>query len=215
MPKHLNEVVVEIFPDLADIDANRAAELLVALVNLAVKARPREADQPLLPARYHVFIRAIEGAYFSLAPKKELFLARHKQIKSNSQRYQVAELAICRGCGVSYLVGEIQTREDGDYFVQPSAVRPNLKYLLLADNKLIEELDEDEEIAGQIDVSQPASLERYRLCAGCGKLVRHNALTLECECKQPFFREAYLIPSKDSKVTICRVCGRFSPQGMV
>ena len=49
---------------------------LVALVYLANKARLTEADLPLLPARYHVFIRALEGGFCTLVPEKHLFLER-------------------------------------------------------------------------------------------------------------------------------------------
>ena len=50
-------------------DGPDAAERLVDLVDLGVLARHREDDAPLIPARYHFFLRALEGAFLCLHPE--------------------------------------------------------------------------------------------------------------------------------------------------
>ncbi len=122
-PRYLFEAAGEIFPEPSILDGDHSAKLVAALVDLAVKARPGGEDQALLPARYHVFVRAIEGAYLGLAPQRKLFLSRHEKIKQSGKEYLAAELATCRGCGAAFLAGEIQFLDDGDYFVQPKAER--------------------------------------------------------------------------------------------
>ncbi|HHW74589.1 MAG TPA: DEAD/DEAH box helicase [Firmicutes bacterium] len=212
-PRYLVEAAADIFPEYSgDL---RAARLVAALVNLAVKARSGVEDQALLPARYHVFVRAIEGTYLSLAPQKQLFLARHEKVKQSDAEYQVVELAICHGCGAVYLVGEIQFLKDGNYFVQPKDDRQSATYLLPADTEIVEELDEDEEVGFQSAADNLANLERYKLCASCGKIDKCNVLLFQCRCEKPSFQEVYLLPSKAGKVTTCHVCGRFSPHGML
>src|SRR5207245_1798459 len=45
-----------------------AGEDLVALVELAVRARHPGDEESLIPARYHFFLRALEGGYLCLHP---------------------------------------------------------------------------------------------------------------------------------------------------
>lgn len=214
-PRYLFEAASEIFPEYASSEDMEAARLVAALVDLAVKARPGGDNQALLPARYHVFVRAIEGAYLSLATQKQLFLSRHEKVKKSGVEYQVAELAVCYTCGAAYLAGEIQSSEDGNYFAQPKEDRQSITYLMPADTEVVEELDEDEEVGFQGAANNLNTLARYKLCVRCGKIDRHNVLLFQCRCEKPSLQEVYLLPSKVGKVTTCHVCGRFSPHGML
>ena len=87
--------------------------------------------------------------------------------------------------------------------------------MLPADTEIVEELDEDEEVGFQSAADNLANLERYKLCASCGKIDKCNVLLFQCRCEKPSFQEVYLLPSKAGKVTTCHVCGRFSPHGML
>jgi hypothetical protein len=214
-PRYLLEVAGEIFPESAALDGYQAGRLAAALVDLAVKARPGGEDQALLPARYHVFIRAIEGAYLSLAPQRQLFLARHEKVRQGAKEYQVAELATCTGCSAPYLVGEIQHLGDGDYLAQPKVEKQAVRYFIMKDTGVVEDLDEDEEAGFQDSGGSLANLERFKLCVGCGKIDKHNVLLFHCRCEEPSMEEVYLAPSKAGKVATCRVCGRFSTHGLV
>ena len=69
----------------------QAAERLVDLVDLGVLARHREDDAPLIPARYHFFLRALEGAFLCLHPEHpagepKLLLSRHERCPACSPR---------------------------------------------------------------------------------------------------------------------------------
>ena len=74
-------------------------ESLVALVNLAARARPHPEVQSLFPARYHLFGRALEGAFLRLAPEPALFLDRRLKDSTPQGEMAVFEVATCRGCG--------------------------------------------------------------------------------------------------------------------
>ncbi len=63
-PALLHAVSSKVFPETNDPN-----ETLVDLVSLAVMARISEQEMPLLPARYHVFARALEGAFVCLNKK--------------------------------------------------------------------------------------------------------------------------------------------------
>lgn len=100
-PQSIAKVAEEIFPNISN-----PKDALVALVALAVQTEPPEDDQSLLPARYHLFVRAVEGAYLNLCPKKEVYLRQREEINHNGRGYPVFEMAVCRQCGATYLVGE-------------------------------------------------------------------------------------------------------------
>ena len=55
--------------------AEEAREAAVQLVDLAVQARPHQDDLPLLPARYHVFARALEGFAFARVARPTAMVA--------------------------------------------------------------------------------------------------------------------------------------------
>ena len=89
---------------------------LVALVFLANRARLGDEEQPLLPARYHLFIRALEGGFCALLPRKQFFLERREQVEVEGQKYVVFETGVCQRCNSLYLVGE---RDDENVLRQP------------------------------------------------------------------------------------------------
>ncbi len=111
-PSNLEKVAEIIFTG-----EKQASQLMVHLVALAVKARPSHDAAPLLPARYHVFARALEGAFLCLndaahidkdqsnSPPR-LFLKRHELCPTC--RSPVFEVAMCARCGLTYLVGELR-----------------------------------------------------------------------------------------------------------
>jgi ATP-dependent helicase YprA (DUF1998 family) len=82
-----------------------AQERLIDLIDLAVRARPEIDSLALLPARYHVFARALEGAFACLNhhghedQQPRIFLGRHETCPECAK--QVVELASCTRCGAT------------------------------------------------------------------------------------------------------------------
>ncbi len=185
-----------------------ATQALIDLVALAVFARADKESMPLMPARYHLFARALEGAFVCLneeAHKKlppnqqqRLFLRRHKFCPHCHSR--VFELATCTRCGTPYLIGEetseIHLRENNPAF----KTVPNRYYLTqnsvmydaLAAQKTnyytieqqVHEQDEDA-IISDPDVTPDAlkdniGLEENLLCSCCGLI--QPAGTRQCTC---------------------------------
>ncbi len=178
---------------------------LVALVNVANKARLAEDDQSLLPARYHLFIRALEGCYCTLLPKKELFLERRTHVEVDGQTYAVFETAVCRQCSSLYLVGELNEqnilKQPGNRFYED----PNkLEYFLVLENRELLPDNEDETTAG---VTEYPAGERYRLCACCGASNPENHVDMPCGCGEQFLVPVVLVRSKESNVHKCPACG--------
>jgi hypothetical protein len=73
---------------------------LANFVTVATKAVRN--DGKLFDARYHMFLRAAESIFITLAPTKNLFLEARKTYTENGQNYKVFEVATCNHCHAIY-----------------------------------------------------------------------------------------------------------------
>jgi len=190
-PHFLRDLAPDLFPGREDAD-----ERLINLVNLAVRARPDPDSLSLLPARYHVFARALEGAFVCLnsdahgsakGDPARLFLTRREECPHCGS--QVVELATCVRCGASYVVGRLAHSQDGDRRLhlhhltgQPDDTYGEKAYFLLADQTV--GLDEDEAVAAGQDLETIAEdeCEPYTFCLGCGAIVPGIGADTKCDC---------------------------------
>lgn len=191
-PHFLRDLAPDLFSGRED-----ANERLINLVNLAVRARPDRDSLSLLPARYHVFARALEGAFVCLnesahedaedSPPR-LFLTRHEECPHCGS--QVVELATCVRCGAPYVVGRLVHSRDGDrrWYLrhltgQPDDTYGEKAYFLLADQTA--GLDEDEAVATGQDLETIAEdeCEPYTFCLGCGAIVPGIGTDTKCDCE--------------------------------
>ncbi|NLG80161.1 MAG: DEAD/DEAH box helicase [Firmicutes bacterium] len=214
-PRFLTELAPAILGDAQD-----SIESLVALVDLANQARAGEESRPLLPARYHVFASAIEGAYVSLAPadnRRRLFLERRASVHENGREYPVFEVATCRQCGAMYIVGSICEDENGKQVLrQPRSDGESVEYYLLDPHDTGQDTtDEDEEVGFPGIQDDLSRFDRYILCGSCGAVDRAAALFPPCECGPEGYHRLIRVPARDGRVFLCPACGKRNPQGMV
>jgi ATP-dependent helicase YprA (DUF1998 family)/predicted RNA-binding Zn-ribbon protein involved in translation (DUF1610 family) len=211
-PRYLDDIAIQVFGDKPD-----SKEKLVILVDLATRAKLSDDDQPLIPARYHFFVRAIEGAYVSLRPSIKIYLERREQIIEGERSYSVFEIASCRQCGAAYLVGELQAADGKTLLKQPGKhyfENPeNLEYYFLPTEVFTQlTLDEDEEISlEEIEIKE----EEYKLCAACGAFDQASLLMPLCTCGEENYLPILHVSSKQGKVYSCPACGSTSPTGLV
>lgn len=214
-PCNLTQLQDEVLPGIPG-----AGEALVALVDLASQARADKASQPLLPARYHFFVRSLEGAYVLLKPRKKLFLDRTEAVLMNDgRRYAVFEVGTCRQCGALYLVGTAVRREDGKTYLEqrrPDGA-PKEYYLLTSETFTSAVFDEDEDIYG-LDSPKPTekASAKYILCGACGAIDRAEAVTPICDCGSHNYHYLSRVKTnEDGNVRVCPACGRRHPRDMV
>ena len=215
----LNEGSIPLMDAAIKIFGNKggAAQYLVSLVFLANKAKLRKEDASLLPARYHLFIRAIEGAYVTFLPSKKLFLERQEELKLGDSSIPVFEMATCRQCSAIYLVGEIIKENGCEYLKQPGIKyyedQANLEYYLHLDseNNIVKE-NEDEltkEISKLLESNQ-----RYDLCYKCGAINPANAMFANCNCESEKI-DLLKVNDKSGKVHKCPACGNISTRSSI
>lgn len=137
-------------------------ERLTEFVTVATQAVSNGAK--LFDARYHMFLRAAESVFVTLAPRKQLFLEARKTYFENNQLYKVFEIATCNHCHALYILG----RESENHILEQAAFvadeEPRSAYLI-AD--AIHDSDDEHtlELVGQ-------TAETYELCTICGALNR-------------------------------------------
>ncbi len=205
-------------------------ERLVELINLTVQAKHHAEDSPLLPAKYHYFVRATEGAYISFMPERKLFITRHEEIDGGDKKYKVFEMAVCRQCGSLFLVGE--TYEDksfsphrqylkqlgNKYYEDKSNMEvyylPDLSQPLLSMD-ISEDEDEEVELESISKDKKPFQREQYKVCIACGAIGQRNQLSPICECGEVFYKDAIRVSSKDGVVYSCPSCRSKSSSGLV
>ena len=138
------------------IDIELVQRNLIQMVNLASRARLSEQTAPLLAARYHFFVRSLEGISVRMLPsaspdgrglKPQLILGRHRQVPNAAQGNAIAfELRACSRCGQSFLHGHFL--EDGRFvsYYQRSRLeeKPKRSQYLSIDLEQIVESAEDE-----------------------------------------------------------------------
>lgn len=216
-PKTLGQSLATVFAPEEVGTQESAKQALIDLVDLAVQAKAEQDDQPLLPARYHLFVKALEGAFVSLYPEKQLFLEHKEQFEVNGKAVPVFELAACRRCGQSYLTGYLKLEGGIDKLCQSAALskKEYNKFFLLSDQVSRGMLpDEDEEVASGEEVSSPRDKQEwFELCARCGSIWPRGSFNRRCTCEVTAnSRWALLrVPMKEGRVNVCPACGNHSP----
>ncbi|ADI74081.1 DEAD/DEAH box helicase domain protein [Methanohalobium evestigatum Z-7303] len=211
-PHSTDNIANKIFPDVSN-----QKNVLVSLVDLSVKAKHHRDDQSLIPARYHLFVKAIEGAYLSILPEKEIYLERREYIDDGDKKYPVFEIANCINCGSIYLVGETETGiNNKKIFKQPGQKYhddpKNLEYYLLI-NSNVELLpdNEDEEIILNNDQKN----NKHLICAACGSIDKSNVINDICDCGKNNYIEVVKVNSKNGNVHKCPACTKTRTKGTV
>jgi ATP-dependent helicase YprA (DUF1998 family) len=168
---------------------------LSSLVDLAAGARRDARALPLLPARYHVFMRALEGAFVTFDAERKgetvLQLERAKHIDVGGVRQQAFELSACRRCGHPFVAGQLRAEGQGVYFRQSDGAHDEAEHALPAERVLfrwdegsIGEQDEDEEAAHRVENTAAFEHVPHQLCLICGCTSAHaDPRGLSCGCE--------------------------------
>ena len=148
-------------------------------------------DKSLIDARYHFFVRALEGAYGNLTGKRSIFLERKKYDNNKNKCF---EFVLCRTCGDLGLVGKI-IKEDKLKILEQSKQYEDIKNIryfhILSETEIEETLEEfeDDELDETLDEEQEdnkikkgsAYVDQY-LCCKCGAISEREDGEPKCTC---------------------------------
>ncbi len=238
-PFPLDEVARRNFHTL---DPKAAQQALANLVSVAILARERKDALPLLPARYHLFARALEGAFVCLntehpAHKQEgkpwLFLNRQKFCEHCGSR--VFELANCTRCGTSYLIGdecfgselpESERSHDHPcddhqmYLIQNSVIygdEPEARKLSYFVLKSLDAVNADEDALIESEAptgAEPDEItEAARLCPRCGAVSAPREPG--CGCNVTLLSVSRVVMGKKRTLERCVSCSTYTQGGVI
>ena len=215
-PIQLDELSEIIFQDEPD-----KLKYIASLIDLCNVLRKSEADNPLIPARYHFIIKALEGAFIIFTEKPQIYLNRMNTVAIDDEEYKAFEIASCTKCHSLYIVGETVFNEENGY-----------SYLLESNNKYYDDInriefysfleDRDDNYTGtenenEDDVFESIELKNegfstYRLCVKCGG-INEDSGHEPCNCSEPKYVKVQKNNSKDGKASKCSVCGGVNTKG--
>lgn len=141
---------------------------------ISVAAQASKNKMALIKARYHMFAKALEGAYITLGQRKKLLLNRNRTVYLDGDEWKMFECAVCDDCGRIAVAG----REiDGRLEFANNSYDPDTEYYLLRDSNDTDFENEDEEEEETLKVEK----DDYLLCAKCGALI-HESLKNDPPC---------------------------------
>lgn len=182
----------------ADLQLN--IDDLVNFITVASKAIKN--NESVLEARYHMFVRAIEGVYITLKPHKQLYVEPMELVPVGDVKYRAYELSVCQNCGELFIVGYIDETNVLRQLARGKEVDDIKKeyFMLAVENFRDEESEEDE-------FEVVADDELYYLCSLCGAIDRvtsHNGKP--CNCGHIYLNKVKKIVPKGKVLHKCPSC---------
>lgn len=190
---------------------------MTSLIDLCNIVRKSKNENPLIPARYHYLVKALEGAYIAFSDSNRLYLNRMRTAVIDGDEVIAFEVGTCSKCNSMYLVGEINDNEI-----------TGLSYLVESQNRYSEEgkelefyaiISEDYNyIENEDDLSEDSksyiNQETYLLCSKCGN-IRREGNAEGCSCENNIKLRLVKTRVKDNNVHKCSICGALNTRGSV
>lgn len=151
---------------------NITDEDLVNLIHIASKAE--KGKTALIKARYHMFVRALEGAFITLDASKSLSLTRKSYTEIDGESWKVFEAAVCDDCGRIGIAGKTvngRLESSTNRFDDKTEV-----YLIRSRGESFD-IDEDDDLPDSDDIGR----EDYLVCAKCGE-IHHESQRNDFTC---------------------------------
>ncbi len=217
-PRSLRDVEREIFPGARGMEGRDA---ILALVSAGGRATASLEEAPLLRARYHLFLRALEGGFVCFkehGPEGEprLFLERRVTCEEH-QDSRTFEVGSCRRCGEPMLVGSVQREPGGlNSVTSEDPTQDQLleddkrRRIVLAFGTTAPTAANEDEVDSDDDAA-PA-LSRLRICRTCG-VYGERAEDWTCLCDaggEPL--DVVKVPTDRGDIKLCPSCGSRSRQ---
>lgn len=172
---------------------------------ISVCVRAEKDKTALLKARYHLFVRALEGAYITLNQPKQLFIQRKQQLQTEDNVQTVFECAVCTDCGRLALVG----KTEGGKLVSAKQWDADAEYYMLKkqDEKHIE--DEDSEEEEMPSEESDFGENEYVVCPVCGAIAGEAEAIHQAPCEHDAKDYVHVtkVSRKESGQIRCSCCG--------
>ena len=135
-------------------------DLLVYLVSASAKAI--KLGTSLIKARYHFFLRALEGVFITLSESENLFLTRKEYDEKNNR---VFECAICTDCGRTAIAGSTENQR----LTHTKQFDENTSYFLIKQSGEADFITTEDEQDEAVDENNTDEFD-YVVCSVCGTI---------------------------------------------
>ncbi|MBM3130666.1 MAG: DEAD/DEAH box helicase, partial [Chloroflexi bacterium] len=162
-PLPVQQVADKIF---GDVPAEHRSRELTNLVERLTQTRDALTSPPVLSARYHLFLRSLEGAYIQFLPQEQILLEKNDGDPSAA----IFEIALCRECGQHYIVAPkgLKSGKLTEAIRDPSHEEFGATFLRPIEND--DDTREDDE--DENEDAKPSIKEIYQLCVRCGEMAK-------------------------------------------
>lgn len=167
---------------------------------IAVASNAIKNDQRLFEAKYHMFLRGIEGVYVTLPPSNKLFTRKMQTYIEDKDdpegsTFQVYEVSFCSNCNALYITGDTQTNPG--YLTQKPKYSEGYEpevFLLSGD------YDEEE--------SDDADSENvFQICSKCGAIKHATSVTgLQCGHGSEYISKLIRVKGPHETLHQCPCC---------
>lgn len=208
----IDEVARCVWPDC---DLNQGRTKLRNLVGLATSTS--KDGIPVLAARYHMFVRATEGAFVDFRPDGEVEVALSRRVRSEDGQRNVYEMGTCKRCGGVHLLGQHpRNGADREEFLPPNKSSEHAKLVWVAITPAKEEslIDEDDLIENQDLATTTAANPDFQwatpaaLCVDCGRVApRGGTRCSRPECASTNLKDVLVYTQSTDVQTRCALCG--------
>ncbi len=195
-------VDIDLLADVLNVNKKQA----ISFIHMCTLAE--KDGKSLIDAKYHFFIRALEGVYTTLYGDKQLFLERRTTANYDDKQLACFERAVCRNCGELGIVGKTEKEGKLEKIVLAPQYDQDTRYFHIKTNveDKFEEFDfegneeiEDEEI---VNVKEK-SYKEYYLCPICGAITEKDDGRPRCNCNvAPIVVSEYV--NSDGKCSKCQ-----------
>ncbi len=195
-PKALDELSRHIGIDKTD---------LVSFINCAVKGEKYNIS--LLNARYHLFVRALEGAYITVGKYKTLSVLPRDYSIINNEQFKSFKIYVCQFCGKIYIEGKIEENKLKQYKI--SEVFSSINYYMLCEENqnVLNDFDDEEDVEEDVCI--------YDLCGKCGSIIKENIINKSDCCGKEYLVKVKEVKVSNKELHKCTACGLISTQGSV
>lgn len=136
---------------------------------IAVASNAMRDNERLFEAKYHMFLRGMEGVFVTLNPSNKVFINRMEAYKENffddDIGYKVYEISFCHNCNALFIAGQ----EENGHLIQRSKFNDDYSPNVFMVSK---DFDGDEENYEE---------NVFQLCAKCGAIKRASSVDgLQC-----------------------------------
>jgi len=164
---------------------------------IAVASNAQINGDKLFEAKYHMFLRGMEGVFVTLHPSNHLFVKKmdtYREDPSDEVGYKVFEISFCHNCGAVFVVGQTEK----GHFVQKSKFNDEYDPEVYLFDGYYDEGADNEEDSGD---------RKYSICARCGAIEKASSVSgMTCGHDKINFNSFIKVKDKGDVLHSCPCC---------